>query len=238
MRKIKQDFSNYILESKMLKNSSDNTYFSYNQVSNPNSIKWFSLNIIEFTNINEYKEMISIVRDNFFFKKKSICIFHGEHFAQDQNQLKEVIFDLKNQCFWGYQFLIDSIEKTNFFANNLIQIEIEYFFTLENQINLLRDLHLSPLDLTTKEKVILDSFLKNYSKGLSRKDLMELCWPQTSVYHKTLDVHLFNLRKKTETIGFEIYFENQVWKVKINEEKFKNSDDKIFLSICSQSLSL
>jgi hypothetical protein len=40
---------------------------------------------------------------------------------------------------------------------------------------------------------------------------MTLCWKDLTVHPKTLDVHLFNLRQKLETVGAAIRFNDGRW---------------------------
>ena len=59
-------------------------------------------------------------------------------------------------------------------------------------------------ELTSTELKILLCFLENKSRSITRTHIMESLWGHTVVHPKTLDVHLFNLRKKLASIGCQI----------------------------------
>jgi DNA-binding response OmpR family regulator len=58
--------------------------------------------------------------------------------------------------------------------------------------------------LTARELQIFSVLRKNIQNGVSRKDLLKQVWSDTAVTTKTLDVHLFNIRRKLSKIGIEI----------------------------------
>lgn len=69
-------------------------------------------------------------------------------------------------------------------------------------------------NLTKKEYNILKLFYATKNKTLSRKELVENIWCETNVHPKTLDVHLYNLRKKIEHCGVKIISSSPgVWKL-------------------------
>lgn len=51
-------------------------------------------------------------------------------------------------------------------------------------------------ELTTKEAEILSLFLSSNNRRLTRQEIVNFVWQYTPIQSKTLDVHLFNLRKK------------------------------------------
>lgn len=59
--------------------------------------------------------------------------------------------------------------------------------------------------LTPRELQIL-SVLQRASAPISRKDIVNQVWGDVTVSSKTLDVHIFNLRKKTADVGVKINF--------------------------------
>lgn len=61
--------------------------------------------------------------------------------------------------------------------------------------------------LTVKELQIFTILFKNFNQYVSRKKIFEEAWKGTNVSTKTLDVHLFNLRKKIINSGLRIRFE-------------------------------
>lgn len=58
--------------------------------------------------------------------------------------------------------------------------------------------------LTNKESEILALFIETQEAQLSRKYIYETIWKDISVHPKTLDVHLYNLRRKLKTLGYDI----------------------------------
>jgi len=60
--------------------------------------------------------------------------------------------------------------------------------------------------LTAKELQILSAFIQSPTKEITRKKLVASVWGIVHVGSKTLDVHLFNLRKKLININTEIKF--------------------------------
>jgi hypothetical protein len=60
--------------------------------------------------------------------------------------------------------------------------------------------------VTQKEYQILSVLDKTFPKGLSPLELRRQIWGQVSVGSKSLDVHLFKLRRKLNTIGLNIQY--------------------------------
>lgn len=109
-----------------------------------------------------------------------------------------------------YQYSLLPLREAEFMAN------IHFYFSKENQKNLFRKIDLNKIELTTKENKILDALFEKGNQGLTRSELIEVGWNNLNVYHKTLDVHLFNLRKKIQALKLEIQFENQAWKLNLS----------------------
>ena len=59
-------------------------------------------------------------------------------------------------------------------------------------------------NLTLKQLQVLSLFLKSPIRSVNRKDILKKVWGTTSVHPKTVDVHLYNLRKKLGPLGFQI----------------------------------
>ncbi len=59
-------------------------------------------------------------------------------------------------------------------------------------------------NLTLKQLQVLSLFLKSPIRSVNRKDILKKVWGTTSVHPKTVDVHLYNLRKKLDPLGFQI----------------------------------
>lgn len=59
-------------------------------------------------------------------------------------------------------------------------------------------------DLTTKQMQLVNLFLDSQDRTVSRNDILEKVWGDTTVHPKTVDVHLYNLRRKLHGHGFMI----------------------------------
>ncbi len=59
-------------------------------------------------------------------------------------------------------------------------------------------------DLTIKQQQILSLFLQSPERMINRGDILKNIWNDTSVNPKTVDVHLYNLRRKISDHGFLI----------------------------------
>lgn len=59
-------------------------------------------------------------------------------------------------------------------------------------------------ELTRKEVSIFNLFLRAKDMTLVRDEILSKVWCTTHVHPKTLDVHLYNLRKKLQKLGFNI----------------------------------
>ncbi len=59
---------------------------------------------------------------------------------------------------------------------------------------------------TQKEFQILSSLCARYPHGTDREALYKMTWPTTVVGLKTLDAHLFHVRRKLEPLGYEVRF--------------------------------
>ena len=95
--------------------------------------------------------------------------------------------------------------------------KLEYFFSIEYQSDLLKCHSTLHLDLTKKEQKLFD-FLVLHPEGVTREQLMVICWKNVSVHPKTLDVHLFNLRQKLELVGGGVSFRHGCWSLYFNSQ--------------------
>lgn len=86
----------------------------------------------------------------------------------------------------------------------------EYFFSEPHQSKIFKSHPPFKIDLTRKEQQLFE-FLISHPQGVTRQELMTLCWKNLTVHPKTLDVHLFNLRQKLETVGAAIRFNDGKW---------------------------
>lgn len=65
--------------------------------------------------------------------------------------------------------------------------------------------------LTKKEIELLMFITSRNHTGASREEIMQVCWNNTAVHSKTLDVHLFNLRRKVKEYQLQILFKEGAW---------------------------
>ena len=64
-----------------------------------------------------------------------------------------------------------------------------------------------PVDITPQELRLLDAFLRNRGRVLSRDRLIEVAWGQgTAITDRAVDTHVFNLRQKIEPVPSEPRF--------------------------------
>lgn len=55
--------------------------------------------------------------------------------------------------------------------------------------------------LTTKERKLLELFLENEDRKTNREDILEKVWGGRYIHPKSVDVHLYNLRRKLSPYG-------------------------------------
>jgi len=108
------------------------------------------------------------------------------------------------------------------FSENLLALKIKRALSLSSRADLRQALstkislnafdstiavpHSAPTQLTLKEFRILSLLVHSYPKSLPRSSIYEKIWGSIKVERKTLDVHIFNLRRKLEPLGFEIRY--------------------------------
>ncbi|MFZ4712453.1 MAG: response regulator transcription factor [Bacteriovoracaceae bacterium] len=97
------------------------------------------------------------------------------------------------------------------FHVNELQVKIERFFNLRDQ-KIADQKKQNPLTesfintkLTYKESKIIALLMKEMNSYVARKDIIETVWNSVNVHPKTLDVHLYNLRRKIDPLGFQIF---------------------------------
>jgi DNA-binding NarL/FixJ family response regulator len=74
-------------------------------------------------------------------------------------------------------------------------------------------------NLTFREHQILTVLLNRPSRTIDRDKLIDSVWNKTLVNRKTLDVHIFNLRRKLRPIGYDIISQKrELYLSKVNLE--------------------
>lgn len=66
-------------------------------------------------------------------------------------------------------------------------------------------------DLTFREHQMMTIFLSRPNRSVPREELHNAIWNKVTVNRKTLDVHLFNLRRKLRPNGYDIICEGQTF---------------------------
>jgi len=69
-------------------------------------------------------------------------------------------------------------------------------------------------NLTTKQEQLLSLFVDSIDRKVSREQILDKVWNKTSVHPKTVDVHLYNLRRKIQPHGYIIKsLRNEGWEL-------------------------
>lgn len=95
------------------------------------------------------------------------------------------------------------------FNQNEIRAKVEHHLqVIEDKIyestKSLEALKLNLSDFTNKEIKIIESFNHNEDKTLHRNEIVKLIWKNIAIHPNTLDVHIYNLRKKLKNYGHTI----------------------------------
>lgn len=59
-------------------------------------------------------------------------------------------------------------------------------------------------NLTSKQMQLLGLFMNSSDRSITRVQILEKVWGKTNVHPKTVDVHLYNLRRKLHAYGYMI----------------------------------
>lgn len=72
---------------------------------------------------------------------------------------------------------------------------------------------LSNLRLTRTEQALFNSLLLAGAMGCTRDQLVDAVWGKSTIYGKTLDTHIFNLRRKIESLQIYVQYDRtvQLW---------------------------
>ena len=188
-----------------------------------------------------------------FYKESYKCSFLiAELILKDGNFL-DFLGKLKNKGFFKVPtFIISSVDDldvmrfcfkegvidylTKPFKPNELLIKIENIFKKEDSKPLTyegqeRDVTINGKqvkNLTLKQLQVLSLFLKSPVRCVNRKDILKKVWGSTSVHPKTVDVHLYNLRRKLNPIGFQINSKGPGRWALVQKEALKNPEN--FLS--------
>lgn len=78
--------------------------------------------------------------------------------------------------------------------------------------------------LTKKEVVLFEILRRAGSSGVTRSQLAERIWPDVHVHDKTIDVHVFNLRRKLNGSNYRIEVQNSMLRL-IDKSGFEMAED-------------
>lgn len=113
------------------------------------------------------------------------------------------------------------------FKKTELVVKIENIFNqIEKRLEKEREVYLDGQiisNLTGKQVTLLRMFLDNDSREIDRQDILQQVWGDMSVHPKTVDVHLYNLRRKIHPYGYLIRSEGGgKWKL-LSERIDQNS---------------
>lgn len=95
-----------------------------------------------------------------------------------------------------------------FNKNEVLAKTEKHLVTIEEKIQAtsksLESLNLELNVYTNKEIKIIESFNMNEDKRLHRNDITKVIWKNVAIHPNTLDVHIYNLRKKLKNDGYGI----------------------------------
>ena len=95
------------------------------------------------------------------------------------------------------------------FNQNEIRAKVErHLINIEERIQetskSLEALNLDLAQFTNKEIKIIESFNMKEEKTLHRNEIVKVIWKNIAIHPNTLDVHIYNLRKKLKPFGYGI----------------------------------
>lgn len=116
-----------------------------------------------------------------------------------------------------------------------VQVRVERAFALEanQEVLILRhDLDgIQIQDLTFREHQLLTILLSRPNRSASRNEIQKAVWNKVFVNRKTLDVHLFNLRRKIRPYGYDVRCQKQTFRLcKLSEGRIgedKNAGPRV-----------
>ena len=196
--------------------NSPNCFFSEKQLLIESQFSWSKISEFEFifTSVHSYLIPLKVI----WLTEKT----ENHEFLKAQSSLKlnkKILFiipESSSNCVLplmmagAFDVVIEPLRfsefhgKLNYYFSHLFQA---YLFNNSVQLN---------LNFTIKEQKLFD-FLLSHPQGVMRNELMDQCWSNCSVHPKTLDVHIFNLRKKLETVGVVIHFRNGLWIIDVSK---------------------
>lgn len=95
------------------------------------------------------------------------------------------------------------------FNRNEIKAKVQKHLVQIEEKNHVSSKSLEALDIdltqfTNKECKIIDSFNMKEDKILQRQEITKIIWKNITIHPNTLDVHIYNLRKKLKPFNYEI----------------------------------
>ena len=102
---------------------------------------------------------------------------------------------------------IDYLLKPFNYNETLAKVERHLFKIEERNLETSKSLDSLRINLNTftnKEIKIIESFNVKEDKTLHRNEIVKIIWKNITIHPNTLDVHIYNLRKKLKTHGYTI----------------------------------
>jgi DNA-binding response OmpR family regulator len=102
---------------------------------------------------------------------------------------------------------IDYLLKPFNYNETLAKVERHLYKIEERNHETSKSLEALNLDLaafTNKEIKIIESFNVKEDKTLHRNEIVKIIWKNIAIHPNTLDVHIYNLRKKLKSFGYGI----------------------------------
>lgn len=183
----------------------------YEEVLSPKYQVTFFLTIADFQNALASQERPQMIISDLKLPDGNFIDFLKKEYSKIEGipyLVVSAVADIEALHFCLKEGAVDYLTKP-FQINELI-VKIERFFNTHiekntEKLKLLNENFINS-NLTYKESKILSTLVKSMNCFVPRKEIIENVWSNPDDVHpKTLDVHLYNLRRKLEPLGFQIY---------------------------------
>lgn len=171
----------------------------------------FFVSISDFQNALANQDKPQMIISDMKLPDGSFIDFLKNHFPKIEGipyLVVSAVADIEALHFCLKEGAVDYLTKP--FQINELLVKIERFFNQHvekntEKLKLLNETFINS-NLTYKESKILSTLVKSMNNFVPRKEIIENVWNNPDDVHpKTLDVHLYNLRRKLEPLGFQIY---------------------------------
>ncbi len=172
-----------------------------------------------FENLSDFEVSLDKYSDHHFHDILIVAdlTLKDGHFMQYINEGKRILSD-KAFIVVSSDEEMDSIRQafrggaldylTKPFKRTELIVKIENIFNqIEKRLEKEREVYLDGQiisNLTSKQVTLLRMFLENETREVLRSDILQHVWGDMNVHPKTVDVHLYNLRRKIHPYGYLI----------------------------------